>query len=144
MHSGKGDGVGTVEKVVSGAVAVFLTDLMAAVHTLHVHQGAETRDLLKACANRLLQTNKSRELEALVATVLLGGTPGEGPLLDSVLSYYRLDRTALVPTIMDVVPPRLSESEASIFVQEINDAAPLVPSTPFQHMVCGAISRLYK
>jgi hypothetical protein len=144
MYSGKGDGVGTVEKVVSGAVAVFLTDLMAAVHTLHVHQGAETRDLLKSCANRLLQTNKSRELEALVATVLLGGTPCEGPLLDSVLAYYRLEHSALVPTIMDTVPPRLSEAEARQFVQEINATTPLVPSTPFQHLVCGAISRLYK
>lgn len=144
---GEGDSPHT-DSMLYGAVAVFLTDLIGTVRTLQaITNETDVRRLMASCANRLLQTPKSQQLESLVDQVLRhpDGTPvAPGPLLDSVLRYYHHDRSSLVPAILESGAVALSSEEATALMADIDGAAPLVPATPFQRIVCGAIDNLYK
>jgi len=137
-----------MDSIVTGAVTVFLTDLVGTVRTLqNITHETDVPLLLAACANRLLQTPKSQQLESLVEQVMHhpDGIPViPGPLLESVLQYYNHDKSAIVPEILASGVVALSKDEAAAFVADIRTAAPLVPDTPFQRIVCGAIEGLYK
>lgn len=165
-------GCGTVDDsshvvaIVTGATAVFTQDLCQDMFTLQRLTGdSNIRGIARACACRLMKSEKCAELEKIVTAVI--ESPDAMPelehtaLLAEVLQLYsaaaraertgesgHFRRTILVPAIVNTAmeATALSESEAAVFLSSIDaheaEWNTFTPSTPFQHIVFNAISNI--
>lgn len=155
--------------IVTGATGVFMQDLCADMARLHALTGDEDMaGIAHACAARLLQSQKCRELETIVHQVLEhdDGMPvvANKALLANVMACYsdalRAERTGtaaqyrretLIPAIVAHAMPNPSEvaitdEDATKFVNSINAYTytweHYVPTSPFQIIICNAINKL--
>lgn len=155
-----------VAAVVTGATAVFTQDLCRDMFTVQRLTGDDDiPGIARACACRLMKSSKCAELERIVTAVVESpdGMPEleNTPLLAEVLQVYseaaRAERTGasahfrrntLVPAIVDtaMTTTDLNDVEAVAFLSSIDaheaEWESFVPATPFQHIVCNAISRI--
>jgi len=170
MKTGREIGYGERERshkqaIITGATSVFMRDLSSDMMKLHALTGDEDMaGIAVACAARLLQSSKCRELEAIVQQVLehddgMPEIPNTALLADIMACYsgaLRAERTGtaaqyrretLVPAIVgQAIVPEVNDDEATRFVNSINAYTStwkdFTPETPFQIIVCNAINKL--
>lgn len=155
-----------VTAIVTGATTIFTRALCRDMFMLqHLTSDRDTSGIARACACRLMKSDKCAELEKLVAEVVNApdGMPEvtNKPLLAEVLQIYseaanaeragcstEFRRDTLVPAIVEQAmdEPVLTEDAAAAFLTSINQYATewdsFQPRTPFQQIVCDAIGRL--
>lgn len=151
------------QAIVTGATAVFVRDLYRCMYVLQSITGNDdVPEVARVCANYLLAAPRCKALEKLVTDVLEHphGLPvaENQALLAEVMHFYHDAREAeragtkstyhqsqLVPEIMqseNIIIPQ--GTEAQLFISTVQNAPDIVPSTPFEHIVCAAINNLYK
>ncbi len=150
------------QAITTGALRVFMKQLCSDMMRLHMCTGdTDMPGILQACANRLLQVDKTRRLEVLVEQVLAheSGMPDiqDQQLLAEVLECYsdaarahrlgeeRQWRTdIMIPDIIQQATPicPTSSNDAEAFVNSINQYSrqAFVPCSAFQQMVVRAIN----
>lgn len=155
-----------VSAVVTGATTVFTRDLCKDVFQLQMLTGDEDMEaIVRSCAYRLLQTDKCKKLEALVASVIASddGRPviEDHALLSEVMQVYESANTAerqgvgpqfrtqqLIPAILESASMGcdMNDDEAQHFIDDINQnqehAAQFVPTTAFEQVVFAAINKV--
>jgi len=147
-----------VTAIIRGAAAVFTQQLCRDMTLLQqLTDDTDLDNMARACAYRILQTDKCKRLEKLVADVINSpdGMPDvqDKALLAEVLAILsearRTERTGVqVPAFIENASAHreMTEEDAVAFINCINlqeaQAANFEPSTPFQHIVCGAINKV--
>ena len=147
-----------VTAIIRGASAVFAQQLCRDLTLLkQLTDDTDLDNMARACAYRILQTDKCKRLEQLVADVINSpdGMPDvqDKALLAEVLAIQsearRTQRTGVqVPAFIENASAHreLTEDDAIAFIHCINlqeeQAATFQPSTPFQYIVCGAINNV--
>ena len=150
--------------MVTAATAVFMNDLCRDMIALHLATGDDDmRGIAHSCAGRLLLDPKFEHIENILTRIIEhpDGMPelGESALLAEVLACYseaaRAERTGqgtafrrdkLIPAIVQAATESkpMSDEQAIAFVTSVNAANTVwesyVPQTPFQQIVCDAIS----
>ena len=155
-----------VTAIITGATTVFTRALCRDIFLLQsLTSDGDVPGLARACACRLMKSEKCAELEKLVTEVVASpdGMPDieNRALLAEVLQIYseasnaeragcsmQFRRDTLVPAIIQdaMDEPMLTEDEAAAFITSINQYEAewdsFSPSTPFQMIVFDAIGRL--
>ena len=155
-----------VTAIITGATTVFTRALCRDMFMLQcLTSDEDVPGLARACACRLMKSDKCAELEKLVGEVVSApdGMPevSNRPLLAEVLQIYseaanaeragcsaQFRRDTLVPAIVEEAmdEPMLTEDAAAAFLTSINQYESewnsFCPSTPFQQIVFDAIGRI--
>jgi hypothetical protein len=150
--------------VITGATAVFTKDLCRDMFAVQQLTGdTDVPGIARACAHRLMKSEKCRELEKIVTAVLESpdGMPEleNSALLAEVLQVYseaaRAERAGesqqfrkdlLVPALVQCAMDEATPGDPTAFISSINayesEWDSFGPTTPFQHIVCQAISSM--
>jgi len=152
------------QAMLTAATAVFMNDLCKDMIALHLATGdADMRGIAQSCAGRLLLGHKFVQIENMLTRIIEhpDGMPdlGESALLAEVMACYseaaRAERIGearvcrrdkLIPAIGQAATEcdPMSDEQAIAFVTSINAANTVwesyEPTTPFQQIVCDAIS----
>lgn len=152
-----------VQAIVTGATAVFVKDLYNCMCMYQsITEQTNIPDVARMCANYLLQMPRCQQLEHIVHQVIEhpDGLPvvDHPDLLNEIMEFYDDARQAeasgdmksyrqnkLMPQVMQPNNAELPEPLlAQQFVHTIDSTPSVTPQTPFQHIVCAAVDKLYK
>lgn len=150
--------------IITGATAVFTKDLCRDMFAVQQLTGdTDVPGIVRACAHRLMKSKKCQELEKIVMAVLESpdGMPEleNAALLAEVLQVYseaaraeragesqRFRTDVLVPALVQCAMDEATPVDPVAFITSINayeaEWNSFVPTTPFQHIVCQAISSM--